>query len=97
MEKGEIVYCNLKLRRNNGVIVNLENCVFSLPYEGERILLKFDDMSDRKLIKKTKLKEDLKIEQINIIKKLGFKNKTNSYIEVVKNNNNKRNIMGGYD
>ena len=97
MKKGEIIFCNLYLKRKNGLVIQLKECVFSKPYEKERNVLEYNNANDRVLINKTNLKEDLIIESIEIIKSVGFKHKGNAFSEVKKNDNNIRNAIGGYD
>jgi len=99
MEKGQIVYCNLTLKTIKGQIVKINKCVFSQPYEEKkRDFLNFENAFDRILINKTKLKENLKIEKIDVITEVGFIHKSNKYSMVKQNDNNIRNkITGAYE
>jgi len=99
MENGQIVYCNLILKTLKGKIVKINKCVFSQPYEeNKRNCLKWNNAFDRILINKTKLKEDLTIEKIEIINKVGFIHKSNNYSMAKQNDNNIRNkITGAYE
>ena len=97
MKDGEIVYCNLHLKRKNGLVVQIKGCIFSKPYNEERTELNYKNSNDRRLINQTKLKENFKIEKIEIIKTLGFKHKSEYFTKVTKKQDTFRNVMGGYD
>ena len=96
MKKGEIVFCNLKLKRKNGLFITLKRCIFSKPYEGKREKLNWGSANDRRLISQTNLKEDLKIIEIEILKSLGFRHKGESFSKVNKSENNQRLPSGTY-
>lgn len=84
IERGEIVYCNILFETEKGVSVFLEKCIFSNNYENERNKLFYNNHFDKLLINKTKLKEDLKIKKIQIIEKVGFRNKNQKKYTLVK-------------
>jgi hypothetical protein len=57
----------------------LEEILFSIPYESDRTTLKFNDIEDRRIIRKFKLSEDLKVFNIEVVKKLGKKSIANNF------------------
>lgn len=97
MKLGQIVYCNLHVKTKKNKEFIIKNCIFSHPYNKKRVDLFYSDMNDRRLIKQTPFKEDLKIVNVDIIEYLGFKHKGSGYTEVQKNDNNKRNSLGIYE
>ena len=97
VERGQIVFCNILFETEKGVSVFLEKCIFSNNYQNERIKLFYNDQFDRLLINKTKLKENLNIKEIEIIQKVGFRNKNKiNYTLVKKSEKNERTKDGVY-
>lgn len=97
MKDGQIVLCNLKLRTLSGRLVYLKDIIFSKPYESERNVLIYSKIEDRNIICKTKLKEDLFILDIEIIKELGFKHKSNNFTKAIKSDEKRNTITGAYE
>lgn len=97
MELGQIVYCNLHLKTKNNKKVVLKETVFSYDYEKKRTKLYWSVLDDKRLIKRTGFEEDLIIEKIDVIKELGYKNKSKEYTLAKANKLSKRDKMGGYE
>jgi hypothetical protein len=75
LEKGEIAVVNLKVRCSKNKIHIIKDVIFSHPYEQLKTKLIYEDIEDRKSIKKINKKEDLIIIDIDIIQKVGMKHK----------------------
>lgn len=75
LEKGEIAVVNLKVRCNKNKIHYIKDVIFSHPYESFKNLLIYEDIVDRKSIKKINKKENLIILEIEILQKVGMKHK----------------------
>jgi len=79
MKLGEIVYCNLHLstikdkRKPKKPIekVIIKEVVFAYPYSGAIKVLK----EGHTLLQRNRIKVDMNIDRVEIIKRLGFKNK----------------------
>lgn len=54
-------------------------------------------LEDEFIYKNKKYKEPLKIIKREIIKSLGFENKTNGYVNAIKSNEKRNEITGAYD
>lgn len=97
LKPGEIGIVNLKLRTLNGSIFYLNDVVFSHPYDKKRNKLSYDNFDDRRLISKTKFKQDLFIVDIEVLQSVGWKNKSKNYTEVKKNEETRNKITGAYE
>jgi hypothetical protein len=97
LKPGEIGIVNLKLRTLNGSIFYLNDVVFSHPYDKKRNKLSYDNFDDRRLISKTKFKQDLFIVDIEVLQSVVWKNKSKNYTEHKANKPLQRNIDGSYD
>lgn len=97
MKDGQIVLCNLKLRSLKGKTIYLKDVIFSKPYDKERKVLIFSNIEDRNIICKTKLKEDLFILEVEIIKELGFKHNNNNFTKAIKSDEKRNTITGAYE
>lgn len=97
MELGEICIVNLKLRSENGKVFYLNDVIFSHPYDKRRTKLCYSSFDDRRLINKTKFKEDLQIIEIEVLKSVGWKSKLKDYTEVKKNEEIRNKITGAYE
>lgn len=97
LQLGEIGIVNLKLRTEKGKILNLNDVVFSHPYDKKRTKLSYSNFEDRRLISKTKFKENLHILEIEVLQSVGWKNKSKDYTEHKANKPLLRNIDGSYD
>ena len=87
LELGEIVFCDLEII-HKGKKYLLENVV----YKNEDNLF-----YNRFLLAKLNIKEPVKIEDIKIISKLGFENKTKEFTEVKANTEIRNKITGTYE
>jgi len=87
VELGEIVFCNLTII-HKGKKHKIRNIVYkndgNLFYES-------------KYLKKLKIKEPVNIENINIISRLGFENKSKEYTEVKGSDEKRNKITGAYE
>ena len=79
LNKGEIAIVNLKVQCSKKKIHFIKDVIFSHPYESFKNTLIFEDIVDRKSIKKIKKKEDLNILEIEVLKKIGNKHKINNH------------------
>ena len=79
MERGDIAMVNLTVMDSRNKKYYLEDILFSIPYESDRTTLKFNDIEDRRIIRKFKLSEDLKVFNIEVVKKLGKKSIANNF------------------
>jgi len=84
---GEIVYCNL-----------------TIEYKGNKHILKeVVYKNDGKLfykrnhLEKLKIKEAVKVIDVDVISRLGFENKSKEYTEVKVNNEKRNKITGAYE
>lgn len=97
LQLGEIGIVNLKLRTEKGKVFNLNDVIFSHPYDKRRTKLSYSSFDDRRLINKTKFKEDLQIIEIEVLKSVGWKSKLKDYTEHKANKPLLRNIDGSYE
>lgn len=79
--KREILFCNITALENKKEII-IKNVVL---------------LEDEFIYKNKKYKEPLKIIKREIIKSLGFENKTNGYVNAIKSNEKRNEITGAYD
>lgn len=75
---GEIALCNIHLRNDKGKAFLLKDQVFSYPYTGEVWVLQYSVFEHRKMINKTKQKKDLRITKLDVLKKIGMKQRYNA-------------------
>ena len=94
---GEIVLCNLKLKPIKKESFYLKDVIFSNPYEKKRFELIYSNRNDRRLIDLTGFKEDLKIINIEVISRHGFKNKSKGFTLAKKSDNSRNKITGTYE
>jgi uncharacterized protein YukJ len=73
LKKGEIAVVNLKVRCSKNKIHYIKDVIFSHPYEQLKTKLIYEDILDRKSVKKINKKEDLFIIDIDVIQKVGMK------------------------
>ena len=97
LEKGEIGIVNLKVRCKLNKTYFINDVIFSLPYEGERTKLFVSDSIDKRIISKIKKNEDLIILGIEVIKKVGFKNKNKNYTTAIVHIEERNKITGAYE
>ena len=83
MERKEIVFCNLILQNGKDKI-HLKNVVYK------------DEGGYFKNIR-LGIKEPLKVLNVEVIKSLGYENKSNEYTEVNKSNEIRNKITGAYE
>tara|TARA_Y100001963_G_scaffold57513_1_gene80521 strand:+ start:1907 stop:2176 length:270 start_codon:yes stop_codon:yes gene_type:complete len=82
IDKGEIVYCNMKVefdRNNRKIIKNIDNCIFSRPWTDDNYpyldVVNFSRFIN-KLEKNKKHKiENIKVINLDIITRTGYINK----------------------
>lgn len=83
----EIVYCNLKFKYKNKVF-NLEEVVYK----------KTDGYYyNRRILDPLNVKEKVLVYDIEIIKRLGFENKSKGFTEVKKSDEQRNKITGAYE
>jgi len=100
MQKGEIVLCNMTLTDNEGNRYTLKKQVFSTPYEGTREVLFASSQDDRMILTKIKADKNLRIQAIDIIVSVGFRNKIREgalHTSVKGSDKNERNKDGVYN
>jgi putative cell wall-binding protein len=97
LEKGEIGIVNLKVRCKLNKTYFINDVIFSIPYEGKRTKLFMSDSIDKRIISKIKKNEDLIILEIEVIKKVGFKNKTNNFTSAIVHKEERNKITGAYE
>jgi len=81
MERREILFCN---------IIVLDGKI-------KRLIEKVVLLDDETVYKERKSKNELKIISKEIIKSLGFENKSTGYTEAIKSDEKRNNITGAYD
>lgn len=84
----EIVYCNAKFKHNKKVY-QLEKIVFR--NEGNNIY------NRRHILDNLKIKESVILYDIEIIERLGFKNKSIGHHKAIKNNEQRNTTTGAYE
>ena len=87
IKQGEIVYCNLKFRFDKKV------------YELKEIVYKQTDgfFYNRRLLEPLKIKESVRVFDVEILARLGFENKSLGHTEAVKSNEQRNKITGAYE
>jgi len=87
IDKGEIVYCNLKFKYKNKV------------HELSEVVYKKTDgfFYNRRLLEPLSVKEKVMVYDIEIIKRLGFENKSKEFTEVKRNQEQRNKITGTYE
>jgi len=87
IKQGEIVYCNLKFRFDKKV------------YELKEIVYKQTDgyYYERRFLEPLKIKEKVRVYDIEILARLGFENKNIGYTKAVKNEEQRNKITGAYE
>jgi len=106
IEPGEIVYCNITYQydrpyrnRIKTETVELRNVVFGREYIDTYPLLNYY-VHKRDILKinpKKPLECDVKVIDLKIHSRVGFKNKTKSYTEVKRNEQIRNKITGAYE
>ena len=87
VELGEIVYCNLTVNYKGKkyelkeIVYKNDGCLFNKKY----------------YLQKININEPVEIENIKIIKRLGFKNNTKKYTKVKASNEKRNNTTGAYE
>ena len=87
VQLGEIVFCDLTII-HKGVKYIIEKVV----YKNDGNLF-----YKRSCLNKLKIKEPVKIEDVKIISRLGFENKTKEFTEVKANTEKRNKITGTYE
>ena len=96
VELGEIVYCNIKVYDGKNFHL-IEKIVFSNPYDFERLEFNANIAEDNRYFKDINNKTKLKIINIDIIERLGYRNKSKGYTEVKANTEIRNKITGAYE
>lgn len=97
IKPGQIVYCNIKCKTLKNKIMEVKGIVYASEYSGFNPNLSFNNSDDRFTIRKFNVKEDLIITGIEIIKELGFKNKSKEFTEVKASDEKRNKITGAYE
>jgi hypothetical protein len=79
MKRGDIAIVNLTVTNSRNKKYFLSDVIFSIPYDSDRQILKYNNIEDRRIIRKFNLSEDLNIENIEVIKDLGKKSVGNLF------------------
>jgi len=87
LELGEIVFCDLTIN-HKGKKHKIKNIVYK--NDGKKFY-------NKKHLKNLKIKEPATIEDINIISRLGFENKSKEYTEVKGSDEKRNKITGAYE
>ncbi len=87
VELGEIVFCDLTILHKG------------VKYELNKIVYKNDGklFYKRKYLEEFKIKEPVKIENIKVISRLGFENKSKGFTEVKGSDEKRNKITGAYE
>ena len=104
IKPGEIVYCDItyqydRIYRNRTKTVELMNIVFGREYDDTYPLLdyKVHKRDIRKINPKKPLECDVKVIDLKVHSRVGFKNRTKSYTEVKRNEQIRNKITGAYE
>ena len=106
LEKGEIVYCDITyqyerpFRKIQKVeTIKLNKVVFGREYVSDYPLLDYNTYKRdiRKINKKKPLDCDVKVVDLQVHSRVGFKNRTNKYTEVKKNIEQRNKTTGAYE
>ena len=84
---GEIVYCDLTIEHKGNKHI-LKKVVYK---NNNKLFYK------KSHLEKLKIKDAVKVIDINIISRLGFENKSKEYTEVKANNEKRNKITGAYE
>jgi len=84
---GEIVYCNLTIEHKGNKHI-LKEVVYK--NNGELFY-------KRNYLEKLKIKEAVKVIDVDVISRLGFENKSKEFTEVKANNEKRNKITGAYE
>jgi len=87
LELGEIVFCDLTIM-HNGKLHKLKNVIYK--NNGEPLL-------NQRFLKYLKIKEPVKIEEIRVISRLGFENKSKDFTSVKGSDETRNKITGAYE
>jgi hypothetical protein len=79
MQRGDIAIVNLTVINSRNKKYFLSDVIFSIPYDSDRQILKYNNIEDRRIIRKFNLSEDLTIVNIDVIKPLGKKSVGNLF------------------
>lgn len=96
VDLGEIVLCNIKVYDGKNYHL-IEKTVFSNPYENERLYFNIDNQEDKRYFRDIKNKSRLKIIDIDVISRHGYKNKSKGFTEVKANTEIRNKITGAYE
>ena len=84
---GEIVYCDLTIEHKGN-----KHILKKVVYKNDGKLF-----YKRNHLEKLKIKEAVKVIDVNVISRLGFENKSKEYTEVKANNEKRNKITGAYE
>ena len=84
---GEIVYCNLTIEHKGN-----KHILKEVVYKNNNELF-----YKRTHLEKLKIKEAVKVIDVDVISRLGFENKSKEYTEVKANNEKRNKITGAYE
>lgn len=84
---GEIVYCNLTIEYKGN-----KHMLKEVVYKNDGNLF-----YKRSCLEKLKIKEAVKVIDVNVISRLGFENKSKEFTEVKANNEKRNKITGAYE
>ena len=96
IEPGEIVLCNVKVIDAKKRIFVLKEVIFSQDYDKDRTHFYQSSSRDRRYTSKVKSKFDLKIINIDVIARLGYKFNSTDYTEHQKSETKTRDLNGTY-
>jgi|14BtaG_2_1085337.scaffolds.fasta_scaffold72634_1 hypothetical protein len=87
IEKGEIVFCNLKFRYKKK------------KYKLKEIVYKQTDgyFYNKRILQPLNVCEKVKVYDIEILSRLGFENKNKGHIKAIKNEEKRNKITGAYE
>lgn len=106
LDPGEIVYCDITYqyerpfrKRLKKEVVTLRNVVFGREYVSDYPSLDYNTYKRdiRKINKKKPLDCDVKVIDLQIHSRVGFKNKSKGYTEVKRNEQIRNKITGAYE
>lgn len=87
IELGEIVYCNLKIKHNKKI------------HELNEVVYKKTDgfYYNKRILDELNIKEKVLVCNIEVIKRLGFENKSKGFTEVKASDEKRNKITGAYE